>query len=345
VRGSSGEGEGVLVAETVGANPEENRNRTKAEMPAETASVLSEASETSSPDAPTSAASDEDAPTENRPATKPCPYCNEIIRADAVTCRFCGHDLVAAHPTKLVLSNDTWNTDVPQWLLDVEQKALRRRQFIRKLQQLQWPVVVTIISLAVGAIIFRVLFPPTAPEDKVRVLPRYPKATASPSPVAAGRPSATPSPSTSSLGGFSTTETGATTSPTPGASPLATPTPEATSTPMFSSAPPPSDASPAIVTTAKDIAEEFQSARAIADDKFNGQSIRVTGDVRSIDTTSPSPFVILTTGAKLPPVKCILKLSEKANLARLKPGRLAQLRGTCEGAFLEVILSDCVIEF
>jgi glutaredoxin len=310
--------QGVPVAETGGENPQQTRDAA-ATPPAET-----------SADAP-----------ENAPATRECPYCHKTIRADILVCRFCGHDLVATRPTKLVLSQETWNTDIPQWLIDEDQKAQRRQQLIRKLQRLQWPTVVTILSVAVLAILWRVIFPPPAPQDQVRTLPRYGRANSAPPETPA--PTATPTPH--SLGGFAATD-----SPPPTAT-AQTPSGQAPSTASsFSSAPDTASTTtsapgPDIITTAQDIAAEFQDARSLAEDKYNGLNIRVSGIIRRIDTSGVSASVLFATVGKRPPVKCLLKPSERAKLTRMKPGQLAQLRGTCEGAFLEVILTDCVIEF
>jgi glutaredoxin len=313
------------VAETRGENARETGDAA-AEPPAETPSDASQPA----PD--------------NAPATRECPYCHETIRADALACRFCGHDLVAAHPAKVVLSQETWNTDIPQWLLDVEQKAQRRRQIIRQIQSLQWPAVIVLLSAAVLAILWRIVFPPAPASDQVRVLPRYGRANDAPSPAPSPTPRASATPSPASLGGFAASAT-----PTPTPLPAATPEPSASAAaPSFSSAPADTgivgDSGPAIVTTAQEIAAEFQDMRAIAEDKYNGQDIRVTGTVKRIDTTGNMPFILLGTVGGRPPIKCLLKPSEKAKLARVKPGKVAQVRGICEGAFLEVILADSVIE-
>jgi hypothetical protein len=278
------------------------------------------------------------------PQTKPCPYCNATLRADVITCRFCGRDLVAQHATRLVLSNDTWNTDIPQWLIEAEQKAYRRRQLWLKFQRLQWPIVCGIIGIATILIFWRVINPPPDPNQQVRVLPRFPlREGSTPTPQPTSQPTPTPTPDNSAVAGFEATKP----TPTPAATPRpeSSATPEPTPTPLFSSSPIKVDRGPAIVTTAQEIAAEFQDYRSIADDKYNGQDVRVTGSIRSIDTTSNSPFILLSTTGNRPPVKCLLKATEKDKLARLRPGKLGQFRGVCEGAFLEVILSDCVIEF
>lgn len=306
-------------------------SETGGEKPQETRDAASNPPAESSADAP-----------QNAPATRECPYCQKIIRADALACRFCGHDLVAAHPTKLVLSQQTWNTDIPQWLIDEDQKAQRRQQLIRKIQKLQWPIVVTIISVSVLAILWRVMFPPLAPQDRVRVLPRAGQTEASPTamPAPTSRPTATPTPN--SLGGFAAPAT-----PTPAAASRTISETRPSTSPSLhtESEATTSDPGPDIVTTAQDIAAEFQDARSRAEDKYNGLDVRVSGIIRQIDTSGVSASILFATTGKRPPVKCLLKPSERAKLARIKPGKLAQLRGTCEGAFLEIILTDCVIEF
>lgn len=243
---------------------------------------------------------------------------------------------------------------------DAEAKALKRWLFLKKLRRYQWHVFGVMVACGFLAILWRIVFAPPDPHEQG--LPVKPATqtgaeqaavqpgTAAPdsAPVASIR---NPEPGTDPDAGGESTVAATLSGETGESEPVA----EKSAAPQVASALgtelPPSDTEPerpadvaAIVVTAVDLATEFQEYRAFAEDKYFGETVRVRGRIARIDTTTANPYLILETG-KRPPVRCLLTQTARKKLYRIKPGLEVELRGVCDSAFLEIILSDCNFVF
>jgi hypothetical protein len=90
------------------------------------------------------------------------------------------------------------------------------------------------------------------------------------------------------------------------------------------------------------LAQEFQLARAAAEDQYLGQTLRLTGTVHTIDRTGNTPTFLM--GNSKPYIKCLVPPQSREALSRLRPGSVATVRGKCEGAFIEILITEIVIE-
>lgn len=277
------------------------------------------------------------------PGTRECPFCGKILREDAVTCRYCKRDLYSADGARMVLPEGEWNTKIPQWMIDEESRLYQRWIFWKKVRKYQWHIVGGILACLGLVIVVRLLTAPPEPHKRSLIgaepkpAPSVPTATPSarvatlPSPAASAIPSVSPtaSPDTTPSPASTPSEPeGASVASTLGGGAVATPAPA-------------ESGEDDIVMDAKDLAAEFEQHRVFAEDKFNGRMIRVSGDVKTIDTSGNTAFILLRTDSH-PPVKCLLSPAGKQELYRIKPGKSVTLRGTCDGAFLEILISDCV---
>lgn len=284
----------------------------------------------------------------------PCPYCGEQIRADAVTCRFCKRDLHDPNAPRLVLDESTWNTQVPEWMREVERKALARRLLIRKIRRNSWKIVAAILAPIVLVILWRVTHMPPDPHEEAwreaalrgRRKPANVTPVA-PVPIVATAPTPKPVLTTPTPAPTETLRPEASATPFVEASPaeVATPTPteqKTSSTDTASVIGASASSLPAYDLHAEDLSREFVEARQIAEDKYVGETLRVTGLVRSIDRTGNVPTFLV--GNEKPFVKCLLATGDKKTLALLRPNMQVAVHGRCDGAFVEVLLSDCTIE-
>ena len=305
-----------------------------------------------SPDAPTNEQPSAPETTPSPSPTKECRYCNQTLRADAVTCRFCGRDQFSANASKLTLSPLEWNTRVPQWMMDEEDRLKRRWLFWKKVRKMQWQIVGVLLACGLTVIIWRLFTAPSDTYQPLQVSQRADRRTRRTAPATVETPVTISSPSATAAPSSEATPLSSAVVASPPAPAPATnssesatvKTPPTTSEPKSDTVatvtPDSGSDDPAISLEAADLAGEYQDHRAFAEDKFNGRVVKVSGQIKQIDTSGNSAFILFMTGTR-PPVKCFLKPSSKKELYRLKPGKLASLRGTCDGAFLEIIVSDC----
>lgn len=309
-------------------------------------------------------------PPETAPTTRDCPYCARTLDIRAVTCRFCGRDLYAENAMKIVLTSEEWDTNVPQWMIEAENKMLERKKLFKRIRKQSWRVVLGIIALGVTIIVWRLLTAPPEPHQQMLAVRDTGLIARPATPLAATpAPPATPAPTIPSLsqsavasafgsdinprGGNPIDDNAEDISNLPDNGPAPEPTPNTTE--PESTVPTNEPASPAanvdltqseyeIHINAEDLAAEFEEARTFADDKYLGQRVQITGELKTIDTTTKVPYVVFNTGRRNT-IKCLLKPEARKQLYRVKPGKLVSIRGKCDGAFLDIVISDCEFLF
>lgn len=285
------------------------------------------------------------------PTSKSCPYCNKTLDVRAVTCRYCGRDLYSENAMKIVLTSEEWDTNVPQWMIDEENKMLAQKRLLKRIRKQSWRVVAGVIFLGVGVIVWRLLTAPPEPHQQllsVRTQPLVvPKATPQSTPTPEPVTSSTEASSlASALGAAPSSHEDVTPSPepTPSSEPdTGTPSSEPSALSSTDN-PTASESAYEINVTAEDLVTEFEESRSFADEKYMGQELRIAGELKTIDTTTKVPYVLFDTG-KHNNIKCLLKPEAKKQLRRVKPGKYVVIRGKCDGAFLDIVISDCEFLF
>ena len=96
-----------------------------------------------------------------------------------------------------------------------------------------------------------------------------------------------------------------------------------------------------VYSDAKTLTGDYDNNAVSADASYKGRVIEVTGVVDKIDTILGKPSVTLR-GSASDLVQC--DFNDDTGLAGLSPGQTIKVKGHCNGAFIRVAMSDCVID-
>jgi hypothetical protein len=244
---------------------------------------------------------------------------------------------------------------------DAEAKAQRRWLFFKKIRRYQWHFVGLIVACGIIAILWRVVAGPPEPhQQRLEVQPQNRTATETtenpnfPVPgrsVAlesrlSGNPPEEPNVSSNSVEEINPSESQSTSEALQGGlGGISSGISDGISSETFEAELENAESignfrEPGLIVRADGISEEFERYRSFANDKYVGQIVQITGDVKQIDTSTKVPYVILKT-RKPPQIRCLLSAAAKEALYKIKPGMRVTLRGTCDGAFTELIISEC----
>ena len=97
-------------------------------------------------------------------------------------------------------------------------------------------------------------------------------------------------------------------------------------------------------TTAFNLLKAFEDSEPIANKKYAGNIIEVTGTISSIYNEADTIVnVLLETGDPLHTINCALATKEISGIKKYKPGQSITIKGHCTGFLLDVELNRCVI--
>lgn len=108
---------------------------------------------------------------------------------------------------------------------------------------------------------------------------------------------------------------------------------------------------PDYVLTATDILKEYESNDSIANKKYNGKVVELTGNVKVLEKDEQGFYtVVLGDSTRLSSVRCSMDSSHREDAARLTTGASTTVRGACTGfnkdelgLGSDVILNRCAI--
>jgi hypothetical protein len=259
---------------------------------------------------------------------KTCPNCGAAVSATAVTCRACRRDLANPEAPPLVLSEDAWDTEVPDWMVENEQRAAARRQAVSRLSEMQWSLLCLGTTTLIGFLTWRLAVmppPPMPPKPKtepvrVATTQHFPVINATETPEPTPTPEALPSVTV--------------VLPTPFPEPANVPTPDPT--------PPPIDRLPGIQVSATDLVSEYQNNRLAAGQRYGDNLLSITGIVKATGVNaSKIPYVVLDGDSSDVNVKCFFDGPQKLDRKKVEVGTSVVIRGICNGAFVDINLSEC----
>jgi hypothetical protein len=95
----------------------------------------------------------------------------------------------------------------------------------------------------------------------------------------------------------------------------------------------------AYLVTAEQLYNEYSTAEATADKKYNGNVIEVSGLVADVQTTARATNILLRAGASTGGVNCSLQLPEPG----IAVGRRVTVKGRCMGFLMDVSLVDAIV--
>ena len=105
------------------------------------------------------------------------------------------------------------------------------------------------------------------------------------------------------------------------------------------------DITAAETLTATDLIASFENNETLANEKFTGKIIEVTGTISSIHNEADTVVnVRLETGDPLHKINCALAKSEMAGIKNYPTGQSITIKGYCTGYLLDVELNRCVIK-
>lgn len=95
-------------------------------------------------------------------------------------------------------------------------------------------------------------------------------------------------------------------------------------------------------STASGLVNEYEQNEVAADEKLKGKNIIVTGIVDNISKDiMGDPFVVLRGDGLFRGVQCTFR--DNSVLSELRKGQQVQLVGKCEGLFMNVQMTECVL--
>lgn len=281
---------------------------------------------------------EEDGPPDTLPsATKPCPNCGKMLRQSAVTCRFCRRDLSNPHAPPLLLSADDWETEVPAWVIERERRQSQRQRTVSRLSELQWSLMCLSLVGLIGCFWWRLALLPPPPPQPARVASfpsTRPRPTATPSPVPiptvpeieTARVSAWPTPPAPTVASLEASKPSGIHYELPKATP----------------APPRDDRQPGRLVDIDTLVADYVDRHDEADEKYTGNLLQVQGVVKAKGVTvSGTPYITLGVRGYDMGVKCLFDGKYRLDLKQVHVGDGKMVRGQCDGAFVDISLSDC----
>ncbi len=95
----------------------------------------------------------------------------------------------------------------------------------------------------------------------------------------------------------------------------------------------------AIDISAAQLSGEFERDEAIANKKYLGRAVQVTGTVSDISTNQENKPVLVLTGDDMGGVQCTLLNGDNT----IKKGDLVTIKGFCSGFLTDVIINSCIV--
>jgi hypothetical protein len=111
----------------------------------------------------------------------------------------------------------------------------------------------------------------------------------------------------------------------------------------------PTPAGPATAVKAGDLLKEYSANAVAADAKYKGKLLRVTGKFGSAQKAPLMGYAVQLEPEdggelNLSEVQCFIVESAEADVAKLQPGQVVTVQGTCDGqAVGQVKLSQCTL--
>ena len=94
--------------------------------------------------------------------------------------------------------------------------------------------------------------------------------------------------------------------------------------------------------TAKDLIAAFDNDEVIANEKYTGKVITVSGTVAQVQTeTADQITVFLASNDPLSSVTCSFYKDEVTQVKDLQPGQKVSIKGVCTGKLMDVVLNKC----
>jgi len=102
----------------------------------------------------------------------------------------------------------------------------------------------------------------------------------------------------------------------------------------------------AYCVTAQQLVDEYNANRAVADRKYKGRVLQVSGTVTTIseDVMNHVFITLCTDKSGLDCVQCYFADSERARIADLRRRQPVQVKGLCDGKRMDVSLNGCELQ-
>ena len=92
---------------------------------------------------------------------------------------------------------------------------------------------------------------------------------------------------------------------------------------------------------AVDLFSDFDNDESVANQKFNGKVLLLSGTVVDINTKDQGSYITLEAGSDFGAVSC--KLDSTVSVAKVVPGEEVELKCQCTGYLMDVMLNRCII--
>lgn len=89
--------------------------------------------------------------------------------------------------------------------------------------------------------------------------------------------------------------------------------------------------------------QAFEQDEKVAEDRFLGKTIEVSGQVQSIDTNTEKTTITLDTGDPISAIVCEMNNNLKTDFSQIMEGQDLALKGECSGKLMDIILVNCVM--
>ena len=90
--------------------------------------------------------------------------------------------------------------------------------------------------------------------------------------------------------------------------------------------------------------QAFDQDEQAADHRFLGKTVKVSGQIQSIETSPEKTTISLDTGDPMSAVICEMNNNLQSDFSQLKEGQVLALKGECSGKLMDIILVNCVLE-
>ena len=101
---------------------------------------------------------------------------------------------------------------------------------------------------------------------------------------------------------------------------------------------------PDITINATELYAHYQQDEKLANEKYLGKIILVTGKVDDISRTDSSLVIQLNAGAGAGGINCNVFIHDKEKMPLVNKGSSVSIKGKCVGFLMDVNLVDCVFE-
>lgn len=91
----------------------------------------------------------------------------------------------------------------------------------------------------------------------------------------------------------------------------------------------------------EDLFSDFENDESLANQKFNGKVLLLTGKVVDVNKKEQGSYITLEAGSDFGAVSC--KLDSTVSASQVVPGEDIQLKCQCTGYLMDVMLNRCVI--